>query len=87
MNGQGSAGAAAPLRALVVDDEETIVEFLTMGLTYEGWAVDVALDGPAALAAAEQRRHDLVILDVMLPGLDGVAGVIPRKIRHLLAGT
>ena len=79
MNGQGSAAAAAPLRALVVDDEETIVEFLTMGLTYEDWAVDVALDGPAALAAAEQRRHDLVILDVMLPGLDGVT--VCRRLR------
>ena len=81
MNGHTPCGAAAPPRALVVDDEETIVEFLRMGLTYEGWEVEVALDGPAAIAAARERRHDLVILDVMLPGLDGFA--VCRRLRDL----
>jgi DNA-binding response OmpR family regulator len=70
---------AAAQRALVVDDEETIVEFLSMGLRYEGWEVDVAMDGPGALEVAAQRRHDLVILDVMLPGLDGFA--VCRRLR------
>ena len=72
---ESAAGArSAPLpHALIVDDEATILEFLSMGLRYEGWDVAVAADGPAALAAVALRRPDLVILDVMLPGLDGVA--------------
>ncbi|MGH2598029.1 MAG: response regulator transcription factor [Dehalococcoidia bacterium] len=70
---------ASQKRVLVVDDEETIVEFLTMGLSYEGWSVSVAMDGPAALAAVQQQRPDLVILDVMLPGLDGIG--VCRRLR------
>ena len=68
-----------PRRVLVVDDEETIVEFLTMGLTYEGWSVVAATDGHAALDAASRERLDLVILDVMLPGLDGFS--VCRRLR------
>ena len=81
MNGHSSATTAATQRALVVDDEETIVEFLSMGLTYEGWEVDSVLDGPAALDAFGRRRPDLVILDVMLPGLDGFA--VCRRLRDV----
>ena len=69
------------LRALVVDDEETIVEFLSMGLRYEGWTVEAALDGAAALEAVSRCRPDLVILDVMLPGLDGLA--VLRRLRSM----
>ena len=79
MNARSQSGAAIPRRALVVDDEETIVEFLHMGLTYEGWEVTVATDGPEALAAAGRCRPDLVILDVMLPGLDGFG--VCRRLR------
>ena len=64
---------------LVVDDEETIVEFLTMGLRYEGWSVSAAGDGRTALEAAQRERPDLVILDVMLPGLDGFS--VCRRLR------
>jgi two-component system, OmpR family, response regulator MprA len=67
-----AAGSPARGRVLVVDDEETIVEFLRMGLTYEGWSVEAAMDGDAALELARRERPDLVILDVMLPGLDGL---------------
>lgn len=67
------------VRALVVDDEETILEFLGMGLGYEGFTVETASDGPSALAAADRFRPDLVLLDWMLPGLDGVE--ICRRLR------
>ncbi len=60
-----------PLRILAVDDEPNIVEFLRVGLGYEGYQVDVAMDGRAALDRLRQETFDLVILDVMLPGLDG----------------
>lgn len=59
------------VRILVVDDEPTITEFLETGLSYEGYTVQAVADGVAALAAARTFRPDLVILDVMLPGMDG----------------
>ncbi len=73
------AGGERQIRALVVDDEETILEFLGMGLGYEGFTVETAMDGPAALAVAERFRPDVVILDVMLPGLDGIE--VCRRLR------
>jgi DNA-binding response OmpR family regulator len=60
------------LTVLVVEDEETIVEFLTMGLTYEGFTVHTVRDGREALPTFERVRPHLVLLDVMLPGMDGV---------------
>ncbi|MCG8353207.1 MAG: response regulator transcription factor [Chloroflexales bacterium] len=57
---------------LVVDDEEPIVDLVASYLLAEGFAVHRAYDGPAALSLARSFRPDLVILDVMLPGLDGV---------------
>jgi len=58
---------------LVVEDEETIVEFLTIGLTHEGFTVSAVRRGDEALAAFQRLRPHLVLLDIMLPGLDGVA--------------
>ncbi len=58
-------------RILVIEDERKIADFLRRGLTYEGFQVDVRLDGEAGLKAARDTPPDLVILDVMLPGLDG----------------
>jgi two-component system alkaline phosphatase synthesis response regulator PhoP len=57
---------------LVVDDEQPIVDLVASYLTAEGYAVHRAFDGPSALATARTTRPDLVILDVMLPGLDGL---------------
>lgn len=57
---------------LVVDDEEPIQELLKFNLEKEGYTVLVADDGPAALKIIEEKRPDLVILDVMLPGMDGL---------------
>lgn len=67
------------IRVLVVDDEETLVDLLSTGLTYEGFEVSVAADGPSALALASQVQPHVAILDWMLPGLDGVA--VCRRLR------
>jgi DNA-binding response OmpR family regulator len=60
------------LRVLVVDDEESILDFVQMGLEYEGFEVETVQDGSAALVSFDARRPDLVILDLNLPGLDGL---------------
>ncbi|MGI8968140.1 MAG: response regulator transcription factor [Chloroflexota bacterium] len=59
-------------RVLVVDDEAHIVNFLRLGLRYEGFSVATAEDGPSALREVERFKPHLVILDVMLPGMDGL---------------
>ena len=57
---------------LVVDDEPTIAESVAARLRAEGFAVTVAVDGPGAVAAVASDEPDLVVLDVMLPGFDGL---------------
>jgi DNA-binding response OmpR family regulator len=59
-------------RVLVVEDERTIAEAVAARLRAEGFAVEIAGDGPSAVAAATRTRPDLVVLDVMLPGFDGL---------------
>ncbi len=59
-------------RILVVEDERAIAEAVGARLRAEGFDVDTAADGPAAVAAARRVRPDLVVLDVMLPGFDGL---------------
>jgi two-component system response regulator MprA len=66
-------------RILVVEDEEGIADFLRRGLILTGYEVDVALDGESALSRARDQMPDLVILDLMLPGLDGVE--VCRRLR------
>lgn len=58
-------------RVLLVDDEPSIVEAVSRGLRAEGMAVDAALDGIDGLWKATNQRYDVIILDVMLPGLSG----------------
>ncbi|MBO4206648.1 response regulator transcription factor [Micromonospora echinofusca] len=60
-----------PVRALVVDDEATLTDLLTMALRYEGWDVRGAVTGTAAVQTARRFQPDVVVLDVMLPDLDG----------------
>lgn len=61
------------MRALVIDDDPTIAEMLGVVLGLEGYQVAVARDGHEGLAAARQQRPDVIILDVMMPSLDGWA--------------
>ncbi len=67
-------------RILVVDDEPNLVELLTGYLSREGYEIAMAADGPTALDQARQLAPDLIILDVMLPGLDGIE--VCRQIRR-----
>ncbi|MEN3309892.1 MAG: hypothetical protein V7603_6094 [Micromonosporaceae bacterium] len=59
-------------RVLVVEDEQTIADAVAARLRAEGFEVEVAGDGPGAVAAAGRVRPDVVVLDVMLPGFDGL---------------
>jgi DNA-binding response OmpR family regulator len=68
------------LRVLVVDDEESILEFVELGLRYEGFEVELAKDGPSALTAVARQRPDLVVLDLNLPGMDGLE--VCRRLRQ-----
>ncbi len=66
-------------RVLVVDDDANITAFLKRALAYEGYLVDTAADGPSGLAAARDAPPDVVVLDVMLPGIDGIE--LARRLR------
>jgi two-component system, OmpR family, response regulator len=59
------------MRVLVVEDEKRLASGLRSGLTAEGFAVDVAPDGPQGLAMARAHPHDVIVLDIMLPGMNG----------------
>jgi two-component system, OmpR family, response regulator len=77
----GSAAERTPeARLLVVDDEPNIRELLSASLRYAGFEVATAADGQQALALAASFRPDLLVLDVMMPGLDGF-GVV-RRLRE-----
>jgi two-component system response regulator RegX3 len=69
----------AGLTVLLIEDEESFVEALRVALHREGFEVVAARDGPDGLAALEQSRPDLVLLDIMLPGMSGIE--ICRKVR------
>ena len=64
---------------LVVDDDAKIAAALRRALIYEGYQVEVAPDGAIALARARERMPDLAILDVMMPGIDGLE--VTRRLR------
>lgn len=69
----------SPLRVLVVDDEVNLAELVAMALRYEGWQVEVAHTGSKAVSTAREQRPDAVVLDIMLPDLDGLE--VLRRMR------
>ena len=68
------------MKILVVEDEKRITSFIRKGLQYEGYAVDIAYNGDVGYQKAKDDSLDLIILDLMLPGMDGVE--LCRRIRE-----
>src|SRR3990172_3689125 len=68
------------MRILLVEDEKRIADFVARGLEGSGYSVDVAENGEQALAKGSEAAYDLIILDLMLPDLDGL--VVLEKIRN-----
>jgi two-component system OmpR family response regulator len=82
----------SPIRVVVVDDEDSLTDLLSMALRYEGWDVRVASDGHSALTTVREFRPDVIVLDIMLPDIDGLqvltrlrAGGIDTPILFLTA--
>lgn len=72
------------MRVLVVDDESTLAELMSMALRMERWEVRTALDGTSAVRTAREFRPDVVVLDVMLPDFNGLE--VLRRLRTDLPG-
>ena len=68
-----------PPRVLVVEDEPNIRELVCLHLTHEGYTCDGIADGQEAVKRTEAERFDLVVLDLMIPGLDGLS--VCRAVR------
>ena len=68
-------------KILLVDDEQDILDFLSYNLEKEGFKVDCATNGKDAIAKAKKQIPDLIVLDVMMPGMDGIETC--REIRHI----
>ena len=65
---------------MIVEDEENLSRFIELELSYEGYQVEKAVDGRSGLAAFEKEKYDLVLLDIMLPELNGME--VLRRIRR-----
>src|SRR5947208_9307744 len=74
-----SEGMMNKATILVVDDERDLVELVRYNLERGGYGVVTACDGESAVEAAQRRRPDLVVLDVMMPGIDGLE--VCRRLR------
>lgn len=68
-----------PIRVLIVDDEPSLIELLSMAMRYEGWELSTATTGTDAVRAARDARPDAIVLDMMLPDFDGLE--VMRRIR------
>jgi two-component system, OmpR family, response regulator ResD len=74
-----AGAAAAGRRVAVIEDEQSIANAIATRLRSEGYEVEIAGDGPAGVALCDRFRPDLVVLDLMLPGLDGLE--VMRRVR------
>ncbi|MCP1452387.1 response regulator transcription factor [Priestia megaterium] len=66
-------------KVLIIEDEEGLVEFLELELKYEGYSVDIAYDGRTGLDKATKHDYDIILLDLMMPGLNGIE--VCRRLR------
>ncbi len=73
------------MRVLVVEDEHRVASYITRALVEESFAVDLARDGLAALRLTTEHQYDAIVLDLMLPGLDGIT--VCRRLREAHATT
>ncbi len=71
----------SPIRAVVVDDEDSLTDLVSMALRYEGWEVRIAALGQKALSIVREFRPDVIVLDIMLPDIDGLQ-VLTRLRAH-----
>jgi two-component system, OmpR family, response regulator MprA len=80
--GQSNSGSSEDNRPrlLVIDDEQSIVDFIRLGMRYEGYRVEDAGDGVTGFDLAQRLHPSLIILDVMLPGMDGIE--VCRRLRE-----
>jgi two-component system, OmpR family, response regulator TrcR len=62
----------SPIRVLLVDDEPALTNLVKMALHYEGWVVETAHNGREAMAKFEKVSPDILVLDIMLPDVDGL---------------
>ena len=76
----GAKGTIALMRILIAEDEAKVATHIRHGLTEAGYAVDIAADGNEALWLAESHPYDALVLDVMMPGTDGITVV--RQLRR-----
>src|ERR1043166_7518693 len=74
-------GGMVPMRLLVVEDDRRVSSFIQRGLVQEGFCVDVALDGRDAFHLALNEAYDLIVLDVVIPHMDGFQ-VVSEIRRH-----
>ena len=83
MIGGSLSPVTATARVLVIDDDARLHDLLKSYLVQHGFVVDTALDGERGLAALQSRAYDAVLLDVMMPGIDGLE--VCRRIRRTSA--
>ncbi len=73
--------SAVPLSVLLVEDDAKVRGYLRRALEHGGWIVDEAADGPNALGRLEQRQYALIMVDLTLPGMDGIALIAAIRAR------
>lgn len=73
------------MRILIIEDEKKIAEFIKRGLKEEGYSVDLAYDGEEGFFLAANNEYDLIVLDLMLPKIDGIS--VCRRLREKKATT